>query len=554
MSKCDILITLDNASRTFRGGEAARGKVIVHVHETFECKRITIAEYWQTHGRGNTDRGRKHEVSLYTGGLDAGRTYEFPFEVELPAFPVTYHGHYINVDHYLHVQVHVAWAFDPKTIMDIVITPGGQGRSDAPPTRPGAALMTAHRGGLNKVALIAGIVMLIAGVIFLFPCGLVLLPAGLLVILAAFKNIFAQWRIGKVEFIAAGHELSPGDPIDAELVINPRKPAKINGITTTLIGREEAVSGSGSNRTTHKHEFYRETFALLDRGQIAPNREIRLPIGVHIPLTAAYSFHASDNNIVWQLDTTIDIPRWPDWVHNAILAVIAKPGVTPPIVPRSRTSGESTVREVRPTTMADMIAAVRDSKMEPMASPDTQYVDAALDGELEQVEPFDAEPPLLDDDQPLATSNNFDEPSTTSSASEYPDPPQFAARGNDVSDLLPVIASLKSADAFSDDRANIIESHGSRNFDLVVEVDRVDWTFPSENMKRNKEGRTVIGKLIGESRHSPEIAVRFPEDLNEMVDALSRGAHVSVNSSIGEWNRFYDRIEMVAETEPTPLN
>ena len=47
-----------------------------------------------------------------------------------------------------------------------------------------------------------------------------------------------------------------------ELIIRPRKNVSINGVTMHFQAREQCVSGSGSNRTTHKNVFFEKLETL----------------------------------------------------------------------------------------------------------------------------------------------------------------------------------------------------------------------------------------------------------------------------------------------------
>lgn len=514
MSKCDVFITLENESRSFHGGETVHGTVVVHSKQSFECKRITIKEYWQTHGRGNTDRGPQKEIILYTGQLEAGKTYEFPFEIELPASPATYHGHYVNIDHYLHAQVHVSWAIDPKQTIDIVVESGGQGRSDAPTTSPGAEKKL-KGASIQKGTLIVGVIVM--GIsIFFGPCALIVFPIGLIIMLAGFRNWIAERRIGKVELNLDRHQFSSGDHVEAELVFTPRKVTKVNGIKAKLIGKEEAVSGSGSNRTTHTHELYEESFELLGGGETAPDQPVRLPILVSLPQTQAYSFHASDNKIIWQLKITIDIPRWPDWSHDVVLALVPKSGSASP-------------------------AAGRSSSLDTSASSPAAIINTMTDTAIN-----DQTASTVDDHE-----KTIDPP--TPIVREVPPIPAYSDAGNDAADLLPVIASLKSADSLGDERKKLVDAHASRHFDIVIEIDRVDWTFPSQTLSQHEGGRTLVGTLVCDHEEQPAIALRFPEKLNEQLDALHNDTKIRATASIGEWNNFYERVEMIAESDPAIL-
>ena len=115
MSKCDISIEFDAENRTYRGGETVSGRVLVEVNKDLTSNGIKLIHFWQTHGYGNTDAGERVEEMLDTDSqLFAGEVRTYPFSFVADRQPLTYHGHYVNIDHYVRVEVDVPWAIDPK--------------------------------------------------------------------------------------------------------------------------------------------------------------------------------------------------------------------------------------------------------------------------------------------------------------------------------------------------------------------------------------------------------------------------------------------------------
>ncbi len=77
-----------------------------------------------------------------------------------------------------------------------------------------------------------------------------------------FRKFLPRWILGEVvaEFPVTSQSV-PVKPVQGELTIEPKKGVSINGIALLFQAREQCVSGSGSNRTTHKHVILR-----ADRG------------------------------------------------------------------------------------------------------------------------------------------------------------------------------------------------------------------------------------------------------------------------------------------------
>ena len=98
MSKCDLSIELTDGKRTYQIGEIVRGAVHVAVDADCSCDKLTLTHQWQTHGRGNRARGEENKQVLFEGQWRAGESASYPFEFEVPAGPLTFHGHLLNVD------------------------------------------------------------------------------------------------------------------------------------------------------------------------------------------------------------------------------------------------------------------------------------------------------------------------------------------------------------------------------------------------------------------------------------------------------------------------
>ncbi|HID74651.1 MAG TPA: hypothetical protein EYP56_01490, partial [Planctomycetaceae bacterium] len=316
MSKCDLEIFFDRRDRTYRPGDLVRGTVSVEVNKDVHCDGLVLETYWQTHGRGNTATGSKPSMVLFRGDWAAGTRHEYPFQFTAPDGPPTYHGHYLNIDHYVHVRAQIPWALDPKCKEDYLLLPGSRPYGNLPQSDKPRNL-TALAGTLGVPL---GVLILIVGLLF-FPCGLLLVPVALIAIFLGLRKKLAEKKLGRVELQCKAPTVSPGGAVPLRLRFTPRKRCRLNGITAKLTAVERCVSGSGTNRTTHVHRLYQKTMALVDECQLAAKEPVEAEVAVPIPETAAYSFSAPDNELRWELEVRIDIPLWPDWVDKRTLIV-----------------------------------------------------------------------------------------------------------------------------------------------------------------------------------------------------------------------------------------
>ena len=112
-----LRIKFGRSDRTYRFGERVTGWVMIQTPRGQECKRIQLKTFWRTHGKGNRDEGEPRVVTLHSGPLPDPVPHLFEFEFSAPPGPFTYHGRYLNVDHYVEAQVDLPWARDPKCLI-----------------------------------------------------------------------------------------------------------------------------------------------------------------------------------------------------------------------------------------------------------------------------------------------------------------------------------------------------------------------------------------------------------------------------------------------------
>ncbi len=96
----------------------------------------------------------------------------------------------------------------------------------------------------------------------------------------------------------------------------------IGDIRAVLRGYERAIHGSGTRKTTHTKEFFRQSLSLSEGPERLLALEPRNFTGLlTLPQDAPPSFHSSNNDVRWDLEVHIEIPHWPDWKHSVPLAV-----------------------------------------------------------------------------------------------------------------------------------------------------------------------------------------------------------------------------------------
>ena len=486
MSKCDIVVEFDKDDRTFHAGEIISGKVYVTPNKDVSCNGVLIAIGWATHGRGNKDDALIDALEYDSKQFLAGQTVAYEFRFESPSAPLTYHGHYLNVDHYLSVRLDVPWSLDPKAREEYLLLPG-------PACAPVGEIYDVTETGEPKKAM--GCALAVAAVIAVVSLSFGFLPViiiawALTVFLGfkVFRNAMASRLLGEAVFKLARHRAAPGELLPVSIEFSPTRPFGINGITASLKGVEEVVSGSGTNRTTHTKTICEQHYALSDAAQLSAGSQA-VSGEILIPETDAWTFHADDNKLTWNVTLRVGIPNWPDWLSSAELELI--PGGDDPIDLPETPDGESAA----PPPI-------------PIAAP---------------AEPADETPPVVPDDEP------------TTPPESAPDGPVYAEDLN----------AIVSADRFGSQRDDLIRQASGRTYDLEVTIKSTSWTLESSLPLEYRNGRTVIATV--EDTQAAEIAINLPEDANDEIDALSVGTTLRLTVRPRGFNKFYDRMEALAE-------
>ena len=521
MSKCDVSLVLDRANRTFRPGEEVTGTVHVRVNRDVKCDAVLLEHFWQTHGRGNKASGNKATSVLHRGALQAGEALSFPFSLIAPNGPPTYHGHYLNVDHYLNARVDVPWAIDPKQKEEYILLPGAETWDNLPKM---AGILGREEGmkRLSNAGLPIGIGLLVVGTLILFPCGIVLIPAGLIVLFLALRKRMAESKVGVVKVDFGPLQAPPGGKLPLEMEFTPRQTSRLNRIIAKLKGEEKCVSGSGTNKTTHTHKLHEQTVALMSEGDVTAGRRIQVRAEIDVPQTGAFTFSASDNEVNWSLEVRVDIPLWPDWTDKR--TVIVRPFVQAEVVNAVVIEPEPVSAPVLPGRSSSSFA----DGMEAEIVDESPVVEPRVDDSYRSAVP----------EETVLQAPLVEEPFVAAEAG--PDQPPAAAEASG-DDLLAIVGQLVSAKKYGPEREQVLKDHAARSFACVLEIEKVERTYAYSSDERFRNGRTVTGTISGTQCKAK---IQLPEERNDEVDTLDSGTRLSADCLLLKWDNIYDRLEM----------
>ena len=102
-------------------GGTISGRVLLSTDEPVDCRKVVVEVGWRTEGRGDRDGEMCSSVTLHSGEIQPGDE-AFPFEFDLPAGPMSYAGHYINIIWNVQARVDLAWKFDPVAVRQFFLT------------------------------------------------------------------------------------------------------------------------------------------------------------------------------------------------------------------------------------------------------------------------------------------------------------------------------------------------------------------------------------------------------------------------------------------------
>jgi hypothetical protein len=492
MSKCEISIGYDRNDRTYRGGETVTGTVGIRVNQDINCNGIKLTHFWKTHGRGNTDSGEKHEQFLAEScQLRAGETLEYSFSFVSECHPVTYHGHYINIDHYVRVDVDVPWAFDPKLEEEYILLPGMRpphltgGRDEIVEVKKTATEITSI-GGKIVVFLIFGLLLVAFSFVAVMLVPL-LIVGGLGYWI--WKNMIKS-RVGNVELKTEHFIAAPGEPWLLELGFTSRKSFNINGITVKIQGRESATSGSGTNRTTQRHTLFEEVHTLHPAGRIIGGEPMLLQVHIDLPETEAFSFDGGDNEVEWSAEARIDMPLFPDWKERKVFQ----------IVPR-------------------------------------EFLDNIDGTPAPRQEPSEAESDVLAVDSPSEQLWEGMGSDVGSSTAE-----QIADVVSGLPNIVPLLTQIAAAGGYGHEQRDIATAAKGQVFDLTVEIDRLISTLGSQAGAGYHNGKTITGTVVG-SDQTVQIFTR--DSANLRVERLSRGDQWHTPAAVHAWDSLYNRLILI---------
>lgn len=368
MAKCDLSIEIEENPRPTLGG-TVRGVVRVEVDGEVECRGLRVRTMWATHGKGNRATGGENGETLFQGVWREGQPTTYPFEIPLcETGPAPYAGRYLNVDWFVHATADIPWKIDPHAEVRVPV------RRDVVPDEvwreqyskgfavPKALMKEALEEGAKNVTpagklvgwVLGGGCLLFVLAILLGTLGgagaalwhallevrsvidgergwtdvlgsLVLLAIAAAVVLAIVVGIsrvvLRKQRLGEVALELDPAVVDPGEDVRVVLRGQPARTLQLNRATARLRAQEIVVRGSGTNKTTYRHDLVDETVEIGLGRPLRAGMPYEVEGTVRVPDDAPASFSASSNTLKWTVEVAMDVAACPDWSGSEVLVV-----------------------------------------------------------------------------------------------------------------------------------------------------------------------------------------------------------------------------------------
>ncbi|MFH1764402.1 MAG: hypothetical protein ABIF09_09440 [Gemmatimonadota bacterium] len=476
-----VELEFDRPDRTYRTGEAIRGHLHVNTRGGGRVSEIRPTHSWETRGLGNIDHGIPTPIPLVAGALPTDSTFTLPFEFTAPKGPLSYRGQALEVVHYLELEAEVAGGRDLLLIEEYIVVPGPL--LGPPPTHLSRRHLSfgetlVHGKGPPSRSQI-----------------------GRSILSPFLKRKVAELRLGSVKAHLSSQVGVPGDNLDVEIRITPKKPTPVNGASIELRALELCSSGtvSQTNRITKRYPVYSKVtpIPIPSPRTLGPESLSRFRVSALIPDKGLYSFVLEENALAWEAVVRVDVPLWPDWER-----------VFPLLVWPAEGQGEE-----------------RRVAEEPQIRQEAEIVE-----ELEVAEELEVSV------EPEAPDEPADRPSATTPESTDSTPT-----------LAESVRAIRAEEIFGGNRNRLIKSLLGKLVSFDLTVARVERTFAMFSDAAYRNGRTLTG-TVPES--GMEVRVWFPEAQNDLMDPLETGSIYPITGTVAELDRLNSRPTIRAEVPP----
>jgi len=365
MPKCDLQIVFDRADCTYKTGERITGTVQVTVNEDCECRKLILARQWCASGQGESDQGTPEEEQvIFSGAWRAGQIPSYPFEIESPRGPISYHGALFNVGWQI-LAAADAFGIDATSAENFVLVSGSptedarmETLEERPPQLGGPfeKAPSGYSGGcmqlfaalFGAVALFVGLPCLVIGVlnlitiyipvslpisvptgpmqsIFLIVVGGLFTTLGGRVLITLLRGAMARTKIGPVQFEVSPTTLRRGGTVTCTVRLQPRGSMELSEATANLVATELVVGRRGDSDSdippTWRQVIHESRAQITTARAICGGESTLLTATLTIPPDAPCTFSGGNNRLVWTVAVELKLKGLPDWARTVPITI-----------------------------------------------------------------------------------------------------------------------------------------------------------------------------------------------------------------------------------------
>ena len=130
---CEIRIEFDRPDACYPNNSYVSGQIVMEARKRIVSKCLFVGGIWKASGKRIKHAVKYEQIVAPFRTMQAGELCEVPYRIRTPSGPPSYHGHLLNVHHYVRVRVEFLWVFVLSRNNEYFLVPTTQ---DEVPPRP----------------------------------------------------------------------------------------------------------------------------------------------------------------------------------------------------------------------------------------------------------------------------------------------------------------------------------------------------------------------------------------------------------------------------------
>ncbi len=327
----DFTIHLAEGRKVYHPGELLRGQVEV-IPDRDGPVSLKVAVGWETGGRGDREASKLSFQTLDEGIGRSGEPLRVPFEITLPEGPYSFATDRIELQWFVAVRWKVSLLQKRVEREYFDLLPGpyratGDQRGDQ--KKRGRTSQEQERfemfimgGGVLFLSIIVGARMLSMDAewfVVAMAGGLGLM--GLALILGGLRHSITALRLGSVDIEVESSTVDLGGELPVTVHAPGLEGVRPRRFDVSLIARERAVLSGGRSAEASEDLLFLEMYDAPE-GQTTFHHTFQVPSDGPLP------FQGVSNQIIWEVEVHIEVPRWP--AYKTLIPIDVMPAVQRP--------------------------------------------------------------------------------------------------------------------------------------------------------------------------------------------------------------------------------